>query len=147
MKIIRKAEISLLNERIRSINNAINMLSQEKDTCIRKLEEKLDEDLMKECESFIEKRKEARHQKTLSRQKRKFEALCQKSNFERGGCSNNIHSGKDAQSYPYSNNQKNQQQNNMINIHKNKWVINISSKPLTADEERVLAHGPNYAMP
>ena len=91
LKIIRRAEISLLNERIRSINTTINMLNQEKDTHIKKLEEKLDEDLMKECESFIEKRKEARHQKTLSRQKRKFEALCQKSSFERGGHSNNIH--------------------------------------------------------
>ena len=56
LQIIRRAEISLLNERIRSINNTINMLSQEKDTCIRKLKEKLDEDLMKECENFIEKR-------------------------------------------------------------------------------------------
>ena len=122
------------------------MLNQEKDTCIRKLEEKLDEDLMKECESFIEKRKEARHQKTLSRQKRKFEALCQKSSFKRGGCSNNIHSSKDDWLYPYLNNQKNQQQNNMQNNNKNKWVINISNKPLTADEERLLAHGPNYAL-
>ena len=130
----------MLNERIRSINNTINMLSQEKDTCIRKL----DEDLMKECESFIEKRKEARHQKTLCRQKRKIEALCQKSSFERGGHSNNIHSGKDDWSYPYSSNQKNQQHNNIQN--KNKWVKNISSKPLTADEERLLAHGPNYAI-
>ena len=86
LKIIRRAEISLLNQRIRLIDNTINMLSQEKDTCIRKLEEKLDEDLMKECESFIEKRKEARHQKTLSKQKRKFKALCQKSSFKRGGC-------------------------------------------------------------
>ena len=58
LQIIRKAEISLLNERIRSINNTINMLRQEKYTCIRKLKEKLDEDLMKECENFIEKRRE-----------------------------------------------------------------------------------------
>ena len=30
LKIIRRPEISLLNKRIRSINNTINMLSQEK---------------------------------------------------------------------------------------------------------------------
>ena len=34
LQIIRRAEISLLNERIRSINNTINMLNQERDTCI-----------------------------------------------------------------------------------------------------------------
>ena len=96
---------------------------------------------MKECENFIEKRREARHQKTLSRQKGKLEALCQKSSFKRGGRSNNIHSSKDDQPYPYSNNQ---QQNNRQN--KNKWVINICDKPLSADEERLLAHGPNFAI-
>ena len=136
-----KGLISLLNERIRLINNTINMLSQEKDSCIRKLKEKLDEDLMRECENFIEKRREVRHQMTLSRQKSKLEALCQKSNFKRGGHSNNIHSGKDGWSYPDSNNQ---QQNNRQN--NNKWVINISDKPLSADEKRLLAHGPNYAI-
>ena len=26
------------------------------------------------------------------------------------------------------------------------WVINISSKPLTAVQESLLAHGPNYAV-
>ena len=67
------------------------MLSMEKDTCIRKQKEKLGEDLMEECEKFIEKRKEARHYKTLSRQKMKLEALCQKSSINRGGSSNNIH--------------------------------------------------------
>ena len=29
---------------------------------------------------------------------------------------------------------------------KKKWVINISSKPLTPDQEKLLAHGPNYAV-
>ena len=139
LQIIRRGEISSLNERIRSINNIINMLSQEKDTCIRKLKEKLDRELMKECENFIEKRRETRHYKTMSRQKMKLEALCQKSNFGRGGCSNNIHSGKDDQPYPNNPNQNNRQ-------NKNKWVINISGKPLFADEERLLAHGPNYAI-
>ena len=72
----------------------------------------------------------------------KLEALCHKSNFERGGHSNNIHSSKD--DWPYPNNQNNLNQNNGQN--KNKWVINISDKPLTADEEKLLAHGPNYAI-
>ena len=115
------------------------MLSLQKDTCIRKLKEKIGEDLIKECEIFIEKRKEARYYKTMTRQKMKLEALCQKSNSHRGGCLNNIHSGKG--DWPYQNNQN---QNNRQN--KNKWVINISDKPLSADEERLLAHGLNYAI-
>ena len=28
----------------------------------------------------------------------------------------------------------------------NKWVINISDQPLTPDQEKLLAHGPNYAI-
>ena len=92
---------------------------------------------MEECEKFIEKRKEARHYKTMSRQKMKLEALCQTSSINRGGHSNNIHSGKD--DLPYPNNQNNRQ-------NKNKWVINIFGKPLSDDEERLLAHGPNYAI-
>ena len=48
----------------------------------------------------------------------------------------NMHSGKNDLLYTNNSNQ------NM----KNKWVINISSKPLTADEEKLLAHGLNYAI-
>ena len=29
---------------------------------------------------------------------------------------------------------------------KEKWVINISNTTLTADQEKLLAHGPNYAV-
>ena len=116
LQIIRRAEISLLNKRIRSVNNTINMLRQERDTCISKLKEKIkDEGLFQECEKFIEERREARHHKTMSRQRKKLEALCQnsKGNFERGGHSNNrqsgnmysginMHSGKN--DLPYTNN-------------------------------------------
>ena len=38
-QIIRKAEIALLNERIKSINYTINMLSLESNTCIKKLKD------------------------------------------------------------------------------------------------------------
>ena len=79
------------------------MLNLQKDTCIRKLKEKIGVDLMKECEIFIEKTREARHYKTMSRQNMKLEALCQKSNSNRGGHSKNFHSGKG--DWPYQNNQ------------------------------------------
>ena len=84
-QIIRRAERALLNERVGTINNTINMLNMQKDTCISELKEKIGEDLMKECELFIKNRREARHFKTMSRQKRNLEALCHKSSSERGG--------------------------------------------------------------
>ena len=46
--IIRRAERALLNERVRTINNSINMSSMQKDTCISKLKEKMGEELMEE---------------------------------------------------------------------------------------------------
>ena len=72
LQIIRKAEIALINERVRSINNTINMLSLEADTCIRRLKEKIKEEDFLKCINFIDKSKEARHLKTMTRQKEKL---------------------------------------------------------------------------
>ena len=54
------------------INKTFNVLSLEYDTCMRRLKEKLKEDDDQECMKFIEKSKEARHQKTMTRQKEKI---------------------------------------------------------------------------
>ena len=86
--IIRKAEISLLNERIRSINNSIVMFKIVIDTCINQLESRVDEATMDECHSYIERRREQRHQETKERQLSKFYRLCQ---CQRDGCSNLWH--------------------------------------------------------
>ena len=134
------------------------MLGLEYDTCMRRLSQKLKEEDLLECLKFIEERKEARHHKTMTRQKEKLEILCRKrnreNNFERGGCSNNMHSGNYMYSsnYMYSGeNEKNDQSNQVLGSYdkqqgrQNKWVINISNQPLTPDQEKLLAHGPNYA--
>ena len=97
---------------------------------------------MKECKLFIKNRREARHFKTMSRQKRKLDVLHQNSSSNRGGHSNTIHSGSGDHSY----------QNNHNDIHSgiqsttNKWVINICDKPLSNVEEKLLAHGPNFVV-
>ena len=77
-QIIKKVERALLNERIRSINNTLNMLEQRRDTCIFQLEEKLDRESMEECWEFIKIKREARHLNTLDRQRNKLERLCQR---------------------------------------------------------------------
>ena len=80
------------------------MLEIECDTCMKRLSQKLKKEDRPECLKFIEERKEARHYKTMTRQKEKLEILCRKSNsknnFKRGGRSNNMHSGN----YMYSSN-------------------------------------------
>ena len=89
LQIIRKAEIALINERVRLINNTINMLSLEFDTCMRRLKEKIKEEDFLKCINFIDKSKEARHLKTMTRQKEKLKTLISKKqgekSSERGG--------------------------------------------------------------
>ena len=106
-QITRKAERTLLNERIRSINNTLNMLKELRDTCINYLKGRLDRDSIEECKNFIKIKREARHQKTLDRQKIKLERLCHKNRNAKSGCSNIQHGN----------------QNNTVNINTNgKWT-------------------------
>ena len=164
LQIIRKAEIALINERVRMINNTINMMSLEFDTCMGRLKEKIKEEDLLKCINFIEKSKEARHLKTMSRKKDKLKILINKKqgekSYKRGGCSNNRQSGMHMHSsrYMYSGNDNNDHPNQVLGSNgetskdldkekkKEKWVINISNKPLTPDQEKLLAHGPNYAI-
>ena len=143
-------------------NNTINLLDLESDTCMRRLKEKLKEEDFQECKNFIEERREARHYKTMTRQKEKLKALCSKSNkensYKRGGRSNNMHSGNGMHSGNYMYSSTNDLPNQVLgsneghnqykehNNRQNKWVINISNKLLTPDQEKLLAHGPNYAI-
>ena len=144
-EIIRKAEKALLNERIRSINNTIYMFNIQRNTCITNLANKIREEDLKNCEEFIEARREARHHKTMERQKKKLERLCQKkeNSTEKGGRSNQH---GDSTGINTENLDVSPVDNNTNTSNNNKWVINISSKPLTKAQEKLLVHGPNYAV-
>ena len=72
IKIIRKTERALLNERIRMINNTIELLEHEKDTCIEALSRVLNQEDKDKCKSFMFKTKEERHFKTMAWQKSKL---------------------------------------------------------------------------
>ena len=114
------------------------MLNMQKDTCMNKLKQQIGEDLMEECSNFIKERREARHLKTMAWQKRKVDGLCHRSSANRGGCSNIIHSGTQ---YSTGTSTSTTQKRDKM-----KWVINISDKALTDEEEKLLAHGPNFAI-
>ena len=68
--IIKKGEKALLNERVRMINNTINMFSWQIDTCIEELQNKIKKEDMEECHRFIERQRETKHLKTLRDNKR-----------------------------------------------------------------------------
>ena len=90
--IIKKAELALLNERIRAINNSIAMFKIVIDTCMNQLEGILDKETMEDCYMYIENRRERRNQKTLERHLSKFHRLC---HGNAGGCSNPQHGKHD----------------------------------------------------
>ena len=69
LQIVRRAERALMNERIRSINNSLNMVSNLRDTCKNQLREILNDEWMDRCIEFIEVGREQQHLKTLERQK------------------------------------------------------------------------------
>ena len=112
-----------------------------------------------ECQVFIDKIREWRHKTVLERHLIKFEGLCQKSKTK-GGCSKQ-HPG-DHSNYTglKAHNKRNEARilpavtantttttrdtaDSRIN---EKWVINLSSSPLTQAQASLLAHGPGYAV-
>ena len=142
--IIRRAEKPMLNERIRSINNAIYMFNHQLDMCKTDLEKIIKEEDLKECQEFINTRREARHSKTIDRQKQKLNRLFHRNSSNKGGHSN-IH-GNHAFKTTCETCISLVTTGTSTSNNTNKWVINISSKPLTEAQEKLLAHGPNYAV-
>ena len=145
--IIRKAEKALLNEKVRSINNMINMFNWQINTCIEDLGNQIRKEDMEECYRFIEGRRETRHWKTQKRHLEKFSRLCHRNI---GGHSNHTHSSNDSgigtgghpnqntempltQKQPNSSTSEPTQEHNNNN---NNWVRNLSRRLLTKAQEK-----------
>ena len=142
LNILKKAERALLNERIRIINNTLEMLECQSDTCMNKLSRVLDQEVMEESKVFMNKTKEARHFKTLDHQKAKFERLWLRN---KGGHSN----GDNLNMYRYmyhSSKNLDSRQTATTTTATSKWVINMSSTPLTEVQKQLLAHGSNFTI-
>ena len=149
----KKAEKALINERVRVINNTINMFNWQVDICIKELKSKINREDMEECYKFIEEIIVSRHLKTFERQKDKFQRLWQKNT---GGCSNTFHSGIGGCSNINTFKPPNKQLNNNTlektpnqtqnNNNSNNWIKNLSNRLLTQAQEKVLSHRPNFAI-
>ena len=98
----------------------------------KQLEEILqhDQEMWNACQEEVQKRREMRHQRVMERQMSKFDRLLYgQKKQEQGGHSNK----EDCIDQGHIDKTK-------------KWVINLSSIPLTKEQESLLAHGPNFAI-
>ena len=71
-KIIQRAEKQLMDERVRLINNTIDICSNFIYTCMNELKIKISQELYEECHDFIKKIGECRHKTIMERQLKKF---------------------------------------------------------------------------
>ena len=92
------------------LNNTLNMLKSQRDTCIEQLERVFNEEWMARCKEFIEVGREKQHSKTLMRQKEKFERFLYKKQIREGEHTgmHGIHIG---------NHSNSTRQNNTCHVH------------------------------
>ena len=92
---------------------------------------------------FIEVKREKQPFKTLKRQKEKFNRLLNRQQVREGNCTrlHGVHIGKHS-IFTRQNNTSCAQDKR----RENPWVRNLSNTPLTQDQTKALAHGPNFAI-
>ena len=153
-QIIKKAELALLNKRVRSINNSIAMFTMRRDTCMKQLKDNIDKETMDRCLRFIKEKREKRHLITFERQVKKFNRLCYRIT---GGRINNqhvlrpdtVHEQDQLVTITASASEElnfDRSRARLDTQNKNNWVRNLSKTPLPDVEERLLAHGPNFSV-
>ena len=153
-QIIKKAELALLNERVRSINNSIAMFTMRRDTCMKQLKDNIDRETMDRCLRFIKEKREKRHLITFEQQVKKFNRLCHRIT---GGRINNQHVLRPDTVHEQDqlvtitpseglNFERSRSRSRLDTQNKNNWVRNLSQTLLTDAEERLLAHGPNFSV-
>ena len=92
-----------------------------------------DQEMWNACQEEVLKRKELRHQRVMERQMSKLDWLLYgQKKQDQGGCSNQDDFTDQGQPIDKDKSKK--------------WVVNLSSIPLTKEQESLLAHGPNFAI-
>ena len=140
LNILKKVKRALLNEKIRTINNVLEMLEHQRGTCINKLSRVLDQEAMEECKVFMNNTKEARHLKTIDyKKKAKFEMLWLKN---KSGLSNN----ENQYMYHGSKNHTSKHTTRTTSATTSKWVKNMSSTPSQKTRNSCWPMGPNFTV-
>ena len=146
-KILERAEKQLLDERVRSINNTIDICTNLRDTCIKDLKELNISETYEDCHEFIKKIRECRHKTIPERHIKKFNQLCQQN---KGGHSNHTsgHSNQhtSTKTHEHVPIPKTATTTATTTTSRQKWVKNLSGVPLTKAQASLLTHGPNFAM-
>ena len=151
-QIIKKAELALLNERVRSINNSIAMFTMRRDTCMKQLKDNIDKETMDRCLRFIKEKREKRHLITFERQVKKFNRLCHRItggqiNYQHVLRPDTVHEQDQLVTITTSEELNFDRCRARLDTqNKNNWVRNLSKTLLTDAEERLLAHGPNVSV-
>ena len=129
-------ERRLLNERIKNIIMTLKHYKHEGYMYQEDLKQLIDQDSWEGCKAEINKVKKLRQKSVLDKHMLKFNKLLEEQNQKNYNCRrSDYHSG-------CSNKNGLTMQRNQAK----KWVINLSSVPLTKDQESLLAHGPNFAV-
>ena len=166
--IIRRAERQLLQQRVKDINR----LLQDNSEGIAVSKSRLfslvtNPHIQQQCTEFIDKVREARFNMVTERQGGKFISLLNKSDLRENNTesiNNRVWSSSNqVQVYRVENNSENNTENgnNMFSSNSNqakvnlnskcnsttsKWVINLSSLPLTPAQVSLLSKGPNFSL-
>ena len=106
-----------------------------------------DQQLYSECIVFINKIKQARHSKTLLRHANKFNKLKLKQS-QGGICIHDRQFNNNNRTPTHSNynNMNDNNHNTSMSDFTKKWVVNLSSTPLTEAQTSLLAWGPNLPL-
>ena len=134
---IYKTERRLLNERIKNINMTLTHYEHEGYMYQDDLKQQIEQDCWEECKAEIHKVRERRHKPVLDRQISKFNKILEEKYWETPYYHSSCSNAKDR------TNKKGLDMHRKVN---KKWVINLSSVPLTKDQESLLEHGPNFAI-
>ena len=138
------------------INNTIEILEHEKDTCIEVLSKVLNQEDVDKCNRFMFKTKEDRHYKTMAWQKSKLERLERKNGEKTGGHINRymyMYEQSSTKNLSSTSTTTDAEPDSRLTVStsatkslRNRWVVNMSKKPLMEAQEKLLTHRPNFAI-